>query len=48
MIDHILGNLIEARNALDSLINDSVQLGNIEAGAALLIDALGSGRRVIS
>ena len=48
MIDHIRTNLIEARNALDSLINDSVQLGNIEAGAALLIDGLGNGRRVIS
>jgi D-sedoheptulose 7-phosphate isomerase len=48
MIDHIRNNLIEARSALDSLINDSAQLGNIEAGAALLIDALGNGRRVIS
>ncbi len=48
MIDYIRGNLVEARSALDSLINDSVQLGNIEAGAALLIDALGNSRRVIS
>lgn len=48
MIDCIRDNLIEARSALDSLINDTAQLGNIEAGAALLIDALGSGRRVIS
>jgi D-sedoheptulose 7-phosphate isomerase len=48
MIEHIRSNLIEARDALDRLINHDVQLGHIEAGAALLIDALGRGRRVIS
>jgi len=48
MIDHIRANLIEAREALDHLINDDTQLANIEAGAALLIDSLRSGRRVIS
>jgi len=48
MIDHIRANLVEAREALDHLINDATQLANIEAGAALLIDSLRSGRRVIS
>ena len=48
MIEHIRENLVEARDALDHLINDDTQLGNIEAGAAILIDALRSGRRVIS
>jgi len=48
MIDHIRNNLIEARDALDRLISDDAQLGNIQAGASLLIDALQSGRRVIS
>lgn len=48
MIDHIKGNLLEARDALDRLISDDVQLANIQAGATLLIDALRNGRRVIS
>ena len=48
MIGHIRANLLEAREALDHLINDDAQLANIEAGAVLLIDALRSGRRVIS
>lgn len=48
MIDHIRANLVEARDALDRLISDDTQLGNIQAGASLLIDALRSGRRVIS
>lgn len=48
MIDHIRANLVEAREALDHLINDATQLANIEAGAALLIDSLRDGRRVIS
>jgi len=48
MIDHIRANLVEAREALDHLINDATQLANIEAGATLLIDSLRSGRRVIS
>ena len=48
MIEHIRANLDEAREALDHLINDDAQLANIEAGAILLIDALRSGRRVIS
>ena len=48
MIEHIRANLVEAREALDHLINDDAQLANIEAGAILLIDALRSGRRVIS
>ena len=48
MIEHIRANLVEAREALDHLINDVNQLANIEAGAALLIDSLRSGRRVIS
>lgn len=48
MIDHIRANLVEARDALDRFISDDTQLGNIQAGASLLIDALRSGRRVIS
>ncbi len=48
MIDYIKGNLLEARSALDRLIGDDVQLANIEAGAARMIDALGTGHRVIS
>jgi len=48
MIDHIKGNLIEARDALDRLINDSVQLSNIETSANILVDALRNGKRVIS
>ncbi|UVW30510.1 SIS domain-containing protein [Massilia sp. H6] len=48
MIEHIRANLVEAREALDHLINDDAQLANVEAGAALLIDSLRSGRRVIS
>ncbi len=48
MIDHIRSNLIEARNALDRLISNDDELGNIQAGAGLLIDALQSGKRVIS
>ncbi|GAB3384961.1 SIS domain-containing protein [Massilia varians] len=48
MIDHIRNNLVEARDALDRLISDDAQLGNIQAGANLLVDALGSGHRVIS
>ncbi len=48
MIDHIRNNLVEARDALDRLISDDAQLGNIQAGAHVLIDALRSGRRVIS
>lgn len=48
MIGHIRTNLLDAREALDHLINDGAQLANIEAGASLLIDTLRSGRRVIS
>jgi D-sedoheptulose 7-phosphate isomerase len=48
MIDYIKGNLVEAREALDRLINDDGELSNIQAGADLLIDALRSGKRVIS
>lgn len=48
MIEHIRGNLVEVRDALDHLINDDVQLSNIKAGATILINALRSGRRVIS
>lgn len=48
MIEYIKGNLVEAREALDRLINDDAQLGNIHAGASLLIDALHNGQRVIS
>jgi len=48
MIDYIKGNLVEARDALDRLINNTTQLGNIEASASLLIEALEHGRRVIS
>lgn len=48
MIETIRGNLVEAREALDRLINDEVELGNIQTAASLLIDALGSGKRVIS
>jgi len=48
MIDYIKGNLVEARDALDRLINNSTQLGNIEASASLLVHALERGHRVIS
>jgi len=48
MIDHIKGNLLEARDALNRLISDDVQLANIQAGATLVIDALRNGQRVIS
>jgi D-sedoheptulose 7-phosphate isomerase len=48
MIDHIRSNLLEARDALEGLINDNTQLANIQGGASYLIEALGSGRRVIS
>lgn len=48
MIDYIKSNLLEARSALDRLIGDDVQLSNIQAGAALLIDALGRGHRIIT
>lgn len=48
MIDYIKRNLVEAREALDRLIADDIELGNIQAGAQLLIDALRSGQRVIS
>ena len=48
MIETIRGNLVEAREALDRLINDEVELGNIQTAASLLIEALGSGKRVIS
>jgi len=48
MIDYIKGNLVEARDALDRLINNSTQLGNIAASASLLVHALERGHRVIS
>jgi D-sedoheptulose 7-phosphate isomerase len=48
MMEHIRTNLVEAREALDRLISDDVELVNIEAGASLLIEALRDGRRVIS
>lgn len=48
MIDHIRNNLVEARDALDRLISDDAQLGNIQTGATLLIAALQSGRGIIS
>lgn len=48
MIDYIRVNLVEAREALDHLINNDGELGNIQAAAALLIDALRCGQRVIS
>lgn len=48
MIETIKGNLVEAREALDRLINDDIELGNIQNAASLLIDALASGKRVIS
>lgn len=48
MIETIEGNLVEAREALDRLINDDIELGNIQTAASLLIDALRSGKRVIS
>jgi D-sedoheptulose 7-phosphate isomerase len=48
MIEHIKANLVEARDALDHLINDNTQLGNIQAGALLFIEALRAGQRVIS
>ena len=48
MIETIKGNLVEAREALDRLINDDIELGNIQTAASLLIDALRSGKRVIS
>jgi D-sedoheptulose 7-phosphate isomerase len=48
MIDYIQGNLVQAREALDNLINNRMQLANIEAGANILIEALQRGGRVIS
>lgn len=48
MIDYIRGNLVEAREALDHLITNDGELGNIQAAASLLIEALRSGQRVIS
>ncbi|MCD2516738.1 SIS domain-containing protein [Massilia sp. G4R7] len=48
MIDYIKGNLIEARNALDRLINEDAQLDNIARAADLLVDTLRGGGRVIS
>ena len=48
MIGHIRANLTEAREALDRLIGDEVQLAHIEAAAVLLVAALRSGRRVIA
>lgn len=48
MINHIRSNLVDARDALDRLINNDGELSNIQAGAGLLIDALRSGQRVIS
>lgn len=48
MIDHIRANLVEARDALDRLINDDRQLANIGSGAGILVDALRAGNRVIS
>lgn len=48
MIDHIRNNLVEARDALDRLINNDNELGNIQAGANLLIGALRAGKRIIS
>lgn len=48
MIDYIKGNLIEARDALDHLIGDEPALKNIERAAAIMIETLRDGRRVIS
>jgi D-sedoheptulose 7-phosphate isomerase len=48
MIDYIENNLMEARDALDALINNKVQLENIGSGARILIDSLRAGGRVIS
>lgn len=48
MIDHIRNNLVEARDALDCLISNDNELGNIQAGANLLIGALDAGKRIIS
>lgn len=48
MIDYIKQNLTEARDALDCLMNDAAQLGNIGRGADILVDTLRSGGRVIS
>lgn len=48
MIGHIRANLVEAREALDRLIEDEAQLAHIEAAALLLVGALRSGRRVIA
>ena len=41
-------NLVAARDALDRLIGDGVQLATIEAGAKVLIDALRGGKHLIS
>ncbi len=48
MIDYIKGNLTEARDALDRLINENTQLDNIARAADILVDTLRSGGRVIS
>lgn len=48
MIEHIRNSLDEAREGLERLLGDDIQLRNIEAAAQLLIDTLASGKRVIS
>ena len=48
MISHIKDNLVQARDALDSLITNDHELDNIEAAARCLIYALENGARIIS
>jgi D-sedoheptulose 7-phosphate isomerase len=48
VIEHIKANLVQAREALDSLISNDLQLGHIEAAAGCLIHALQNGHRIIS
>jgi len=48
MIEHIRNSLAEAREGLDRLLGDEIQLRNIEAAAQLLIETLTNGKRVIS
>lgn len=48
MKDHIRSSLTEAQSALDNLLANEQQLNNIEAAAALLIEALENGKTIFS
>lgn len=48
MIEHIKSSLLEARNALESLILNDDTISGIDAAADLLIETFTNGRRVFS